>query len=35
MPYIKFHVHRKTENNNESIYRIVIQLLSFDMDASF
>ena len=26
---------RKTQNMNESIYRITIQLLSLDMDSSF
>ena len=35
LPYIKFHVVRKTQDINESIYRISIQLLSLDMDASF
>ena len=35
LPYIKFHVIRKTQNINENIYRISIQLLSLDMDASF
>ena len=35
LPYIKFHVIRKMQNINESIYRITIQLLPLDMDASF
>ena len=35
MQYIKFHVNRKTRETNESIYRILIQLLSLDMDVSF
>ena len=33
--YIKFHLIRKTQNINESIYRITVQLLSLDMDSSF
>ena len=32
---IKFHVIRKTQNINKSIYGITIQLLSLDMDPSF
>ena len=34
MSHIKFHVNRKRQNNNESIYRIAIQLLFVDTDAS-
>ena len=35
LPYIKVHVIRKPQKINESIYRISIQLLPLDMDASF
>ena len=35
LSYIKFHVNRKSQTINESIYRITIQLLSLDMDALF
>ena len=34
LPYVKFHEIRKTQNITESIYRISVQLLSLDMDAS-
>ena len=33
--HISSHVIRKTQNINESTYRITIQLLSLDMDVSF
>ena len=34
-PVYQVHVIRKTQNINESIYRISVQLLSLEMDASF